>query len=518
MKGRTRVPVRVTEPQRWIVTGLFAAVLVMTVLQEAADDAFHVWSLCLLYVGFAVSAVATVDRDADLRGLAIILLQGLFGLALAWIVIRQKEGGIPASGRGLHVGLVFAAIAGFTLLATRTRAYLRANAVYLLGFLLVLGGYLYHVPGLAAGSGLAAFPVFSGVVFALGLLVAPRYVSRDDFLWLVAGLTGVLVVLGLAVYAVGAYGLGPMTVRLWDSPVVLVAVPTGVPAMRSVFANPNTLGLLSFAGAVGALVLLVDALTADPGHSLGSRSPGASPARRVLRTAVAGVLLALGVTGVVLSGSRASVLAMTASAVVYLGAVFLGTTGRRTAFGLVMAGIVAGLWAIAAGHVPIDTNYRLSLWRGSVEAVARSPSVLGYGMVSGADVIEPYLSEGTPGYSPHNSYLSTLIHVGLVGGVGYLLLTVGNVVDGAVGYPPDRQVDHGVLGLATGFAVHQLFESYSLFGFEVGSVLGTLAAGYLLASRVEFDLPAPPTTTTFRWALLSRPPEPAPPPDWPRLR
>ncbi len=39
-----------------------------------------------------------------------------------------------------------------------------------------------------------------------------------------------------------------------------------------------------------------------------------------------------------------------------------------------------------------------------------------------------------------------------------------------------------MLALAVGFAVHQLFEGYTLYQFGPGSVLGALAVGYTIAS------------------------------------
>lgn len=103
-----------------------------------------------------------------------------------------------------------------------------------------------------------------------------------------------------------------------------------------------------------------------------------------------------------------------------------------------------------------------------------------------SEVIEPYLTDPAAGHAPHNSYLSTFVRVGLIGGLAYLLLTVGNVLDGAVGtVTGDRPVAPSALALATGFVVHQLFESYSLYHHELGAVLATLAFGYLLESRVD---------------------------------
>lgn len=42
-----------------------------------------------------------------------------------------------------------------------------------------------------------------------------------------------------------------------------------------------------------------------------------------------------------------------------------------------------------------------------------------------------------------------------------------------------------MLAIASGFAVHQLFETYTLYQFGPGSVLGALAVGYMVTSLTE---------------------------------
>lgn len=486
---------------RGLVAGLFAVVLTLTVLLEAANVSVELATLCLAYVGFAVCAVAADGPHEGRTGRLAVLAYAGLGLVVGWLVIRQNGGGIPSTDRAFHVVLTFAAIAGFPLATPGARRFVRENLVYVLAFLVVLGTYLYHVAGAPSGSGTASFPVFTGVVFALSLLVAPRYVDRRDFLWIVAGLSGAVVLVGLPAYVVGSYELGPAVVRLWPAPVSFVGVTTGVPALRSIMGNPNTLGLLAFAGAVSALVLLVEAIQKR------RVSPVASPSPPAL---VAGTLCGLGVVGVILSGSRASLLATGVAAGVLLSTVAYGPQGRRVGF-VAIAGLVTGaLWAVHAGLLPVNPGNRFALWGGALEAIARSESPIGYGLVSGAEIIEPYLSEPVAGYSPHNSYLSIFLRIGIVGGLAHLVLTVGNVLDGALGYPPERAVAPGALALASGFALHQVFETYSLFGFWLGSVLATVAAGYLLTGRAEPGPVADPTI--FRWERLSRPPEPARPP------
>lgn len=463
---------------------LVGAVLVLTVFWQTAERGVPLVWPALLFVGVAVAAVVRAERAWDRAAAGWIALQTLAGLALAWVLVRQWAGGMPATGRGWHVAAVGLAIVALPLLAPGLPAYLRANAGYLLAFGAVLGAYLVHVPGLAAGSGLASFPVFAGVVFGLGLLVLPRYVPWRDFLWVVATVTAGVVVLGLLAYWVGPYRIGPTAVGLWGSDRI-VGISTGVPAMTSVFANPNTLGLVAFAGTVAAFVRVGDALRAGlvEGHTASRWRAIAWD--RVATVTAAGLLLAVDAVGLGLSLSAGAMLAAGVAGAIYLAAALGGSRGRRLGFVAVVGAVGLVLALALAGVVPISLHGRAALWTGSLVAIVWMPSPVGYGIVSAAEVIEPYVAGPASGYSPHNSYLATFIRAGMVGGIGYLVVTMGNVLDGALGWPPGRAVDPGVLALAAGFAIHQLFEAYSLFGIWIGSVLGALAVGYLLADRVR---------------------------------
>lgn len=53
-----------------------------------------------------------------------------------------------------------------------------------------------------------------------------------------------------------------------------------------------------------------------------------------------------------------------------------------------------------------------------------------------------------------------------------------------------------MFALATGFAVHQLFEGYTLYQLGPGSLIGALAVGYVIASLVPTD-PEPAARRTL---------------------
>ncbi|SEP29574.1 hypothetical protein SAMN04487948_13622 [Halogranum amylolyticum] len=69
------------------------------------------------------------------------------------------------------------------------------------------------------------------------------------------------------------------------------------------------------------------------------------------------------------------------------------------------------------------------------------------------------------------------LRVGLLGGAAYLVLTLGSLFDG---FLHKERVDVVMLAFAVGFAFHQLFEAYSLFGFTVPAMVGSIVLGYLV--------------------------------------
>lgn len=146
--------------------------------------------------------------------------------------------------------------------------------------------------------------------------------------------------------------------------------------------------------------------------------------------------------------------------------------------------VPAGLFAIYTGAIPIDDSGRFALWQAGLEAIRHDSGLLGQGIVGSGQAIEPYLNEG--GHAVHNSYLSVFIRAGLVGGFAYLLLVFGPILQGMVRY--DR-VHAPMFALTVGFAIHQLFETYTLYGSGPGSVIGALVLGYVIHSLASGDRP-----------------------------
>lgn len=105
-----------------------------------------------------------------------------------------------------------------------------------------------------------------------------------------------------------------------------------------------------------------------------------------------------------------------------------------------------------------------------------NPSWFGHGFISTADFVQPYHPTGSHG-TPHNSYLSIFIRMGTVGLFAYLILIWATVVYRAV--TPDT-TDVAMLAFTLGWAVHHLFESYTIVQWTMPAVLSAMSLGYLL--------------------------------------
>lgn len=476
---------------RWLVTGLFVALLAGAAYKDAAGSATQLpaAALSVLAIGVALFAAGTA-HEQGWRGWVQPSLLLLILILLLGVVIGQRLEALPWADRGAHVVYLFAVLGTVPALGRGGRAYLRTNAGYVLAAGGVLGLYLFHAGMLSPASGRAAFAVYTGVLFVMCLLFVPQYVPRNVFLWTIAGLSGVLVLIGLPVYVIGAYSFGPVPIRTWDAMVGLAGISTDIPVLRSAFPNPNTLGVLAFAGTVAALVLTVDGWQAwrrTPKPTLLDPFPEPSHNLRVLLVAtVAGSVLVLNAVGLLLSMSRAGMLAAVAAGTVYFAWIYDGPRGLALGVATGLGGTVLLLWGIYAGLLPLSPSSRFQLWEGTLAAIGESPAAFGHGIVATGEFVAPYVAGSAAGHAPHNAYLSTVIKVGLVGGMAYLVLTVGNVLDAAVGMATGvRPVSPAALALSTGFVVHQVFESYSLYHHGLSAVLATLAFGSLLASRVD---------------------------------
>ena len=398
-----------------------------------------------------------MSRDLWLHVAQISIL-----ILLTFILLRQHNKYIPPEGRAFHVALIFLLYLAYTLLGHRVLQFLKSRAVFVVAYAVLLSVFFYHVNQMSAGSTRASYVVYVTLVFGMNLFFFPRYVSRNVFLWGASLVAGFSSVLGLLAYVIGEYQLSWLHVQLFHATFGLPLVGTQVHFFQSILANPNDAGCLAFAGAFSALVLV--------GES--------ARRKRFLPSVLAAPLLLVNAASLFLSYSRASWLAFGLATVIYVGyLLFDRESVPYTAVGLGMMTVLF-LGAILLSILPIDANGRFVLWKGGIKAVLHAPSALGYGMVNTHETIAPYVSVASyRGYSPHNSYVQIFLETGIVGGLAYLTLVVGSVVEGIV---RRDAVDVPMLAFAFGFAVHQLFEAYTMFNVAIGSILSTLVVGYLI--------------------------------------
>ncbi|MDL5363487.1 O-antigen ligase [Halalkalicoccus sp. NIPERK01] len=434
---------------------LFASALGLVVLAPVVDriSAVHV---VLGYLFLAVIAFNQYDFRVHDGISPLFSLQVGLTFALGTVLIVLVVGGLGF--RVLELVAVFVLLLAFVLARDDLRGYLPTAGPYVAAFAVLFGIFLSHAAAYPAGSGLGLFPVFAGVVLSFNCFVLPRYVSVDAVYWSTAAIGTAVVVLALPTLVVGDYGFWLFEVRTWGGSTTIPVLEREVPIVRSIFANPNTLGLLLFPGTVAAYVATHRTLRSRP-----------------LLTILPASALPVLAFGLFLSNSRASMLATAVAIGVYT----LSATDRRllpVALIAIAVAVPAFLVAIYYSVIPIDPAQRFTLWRAGIEATYHDSGLFGQGIVGTREAIAPYLDGGG---SVHNSYLSIFIRAGILGGLAYCLVVLGPLVQGIVRY--DR-VDVGMLSLAVGFAVHQLFEAYTVYQFGPGAVLGALAVGYTVAS------------------------------------
>ena len=480
-----------------LARGAIAVLLAVVVLKAAqgVGEAITSYELVRLYILFGAGALAVHAWREDLPGvlsgdfeplsdgpvLFRLVVAGILTLWLFGVMAVFAGPGFPEANRSITFGGIFLLVVAYPFLHHRLGRLIRRNWPYLLAFAALFGVYLLHGANSGSGSGRAAFAAAAGFLLAMNLFVIPRYVSIEDFLWAASRISGVVVLLGLFAYVGGEYALFGLPVELWTTTFSPRLLPVEIPLLQSIFGNPNTLGILAFVGTVAALVevhrvfgRLVDEADA------GAPAAGALQVRIAPRLVLPAVLLLVNGLGLYLSHSRASMLAAGAASIAYLAYVGFGREVVPRAVAATVALIVVALAAIAAGVLAIGSGGRFVLWSAGLEAFLRAPTLLGEGIVETGSVIEPYVTDpGRQGHAVHNSYLATAIRAGLVGAAAHLVLAVGSVVHALTA---DRAVRVAPIALGVGFALHLLFETYTLYQHDLGAVLASLAVGYVIAA------------------------------------
>lgn len=475
-----------------LARGAIAILLAVVVLKAAqgVGEALTSYELVRLYILFGAGALAVHAWREDLPGvlsgdfeplsdgpvLFRLVAAGILTLWLFGVMAVFAGPGFPEANRSITFGGIFLLVVAYPFFHHRLGRLLRRNWPYLLAFAALFGVYLLHGANSGSGSGRAAFAAAAGFLLAMNLFVIPRYVSIEDFLWAASRISGVVVLLGLFAYVGGEYALFGLPVELWTTTFSPRLLPVEIPLLQSIFGNPNTLGILAFVGTVAALVEAHRVF----GPLVDEADTGALQVRIAPRLVLPAALLLVNGLGLYLTHSRASMLAAGAASIAYLAYVGFGREVVPRAVAATVALIVVALAAIAADVLAISSGGRFVLWSAGLEAFLRAPTLLGQGIVGTGSVIEPYVTDpGRQGHAVHNSYLATAIRAGLVGATAHLVLAVGSVVHALTA---DRVVRVAPIALGVGFAVHLLFETYTLYQHNLGAVLASLAVGYVIAA------------------------------------
>jgi O-antigen ligase len=444
------------------VYGLFGIYLVLVTVSHATDS-IAAWHLAVYSVvlGTILGCRLAADTFQEVEQLqsAVLSILGIMFVVIGIIYQSSTPGLGLGPNRPLAISVVLLATIFFFFVVTDARRYTRGQWLMVACFVTLATVYFSHTLAFDPSSSQSRWPIWAAVVMGANLFVIPRLVPERIFFWFLARLAALVVLIGLVTYVVGEYSLWIFEVQQWSSNPSVPGYETDVSTIQSIFPNPNSFGLLSFAGFVAAIVELHRSIDA----------------RRPLGAAVAVALAALCGAGVFLSNARAAMLAAAVAGAIYT---VYAIGGRLTVPVMAISSVVGVfglLMGMYVGLLDISASGRFELWTASVQAIRDGPLLFGHGSGPASPVIEPYL-EGTAA-SPHNAYLVALIQVGVVGTVAYLGLIAGSIFRGILDY---QNVNVAMLALATGWAVHHMFESDIMFRWSLGAILAALAFGYLI--------------------------------------
>ncbi|GAB7021080.1 hypothetical protein JCM18750_39420 [Halostagnicola bangensis] len=446
-----------------VIYGLFGVHLVLVILAHATSSvpAWYLGASCV-FLGGILGCRYAVESYQDPETIQSGILTALgFTLVILAVIYQATSTGF-GFGRYRTPAVIgaFLLIVAFMLVVSDPRQFSIAEWAVFGCFVVLAGIYVMRTLAFHPTSAQARWPLWSMIVMGSSLFVIPNLVPERIFLWFLSRLAAVVVLVGLVTYVVGDYTVWIFEIQQWTGSPSVPGIDTDATTLRSIFPNPNSFGLLSFAGFIAAFV--------EFHRSVVTRRPLGSITTLVL-TGICGL-------GLFLSNARAAMLAAAVAAAIY--AVY-AVGGRITvpitviAGSLGVCGLLVGMYA---NVIDISATNRFELWRGSLAAFRDGPLLFGHGNLSPNNAIEPYLA-GDLSTSPHNSYLSILVQTGIVGGLAYFGIVAGSIVAGLINF---RDVNVAMLALAIGWAVHQMFESYTLFRWSLGAVIATMTIGYLL--------------------------------------
>lgn len=336
------------------------------------------------------------------------------------------------------------------------------NAVYPTGLACLLFIALLYAVHVALGNYVTITNALSGLIIptivVFNFVYVPRVIPPEQFLRIVSVVTAVFVVIGGAIHFAVAVAIVP-TSLLWQSTYTVPVVGNEFVPMMSITSNPNILGRLAFVGAIASLALF------DQDN----------------RTAY-GFLFGITSIGLLVSVSRSSWIAATVAFAVYISY----TRGNRTSLLAVLMllaigvpGTITLLIVLNRMGYPFTIVGRIPLWEATAEAIARRPYI-GHGLGPTNEMISPYLDDAAlERFGPHNSYLRMFLHLGILGGSAYLVLSGWAFLK----HLRQPSVDIAFVAIASGFLVSQLLESHTMYDIASHAVIMTIVFGYLVVSN-----------------------------------
>lgn len=309
------------------------------------------------------------------------------------------------------------------------------------------------------------FIIFTGI----NIFILPKLIPIRVFFNVLANFATALVVLAIPTLFISQYGIGPIQIERWGSTFQLLpGIEIQIHSIKSVFRNPNTLSFITAVGIIAAF---------DRYFEYRDRRSKAQ--------------LIFLIIGLYFAHGRASM----AAAVIGLGLIFTYILFSKKSFQIlsILAFSVGSIaFLIIGGIIPapsiiptINLRGRFILWEAGMRAVASQP-LYGYGPGHTGEIIAPFVGvDRYSGAALHNSYMRLFVTTGILGGVSYLLLIFKIISDQFFKLMTKQDLVLFVLCIV--LAIIQFFESFSLFGLSLASVVASSTYGYGIQTIIPDD-------------------------------
>lgn len=329
-------------------------------------------------------------------------------------------------------------------------------AILFIGVIAVIASY--HLAVNPSAEKFVRTPLFIGIA-VINVMVLPGLISERVFYTLLARLSASIVCIGFISLLGGPSTIAGIDIGPMHAPFSVVGVK--IQPMASIFTNPNTLGFLSLIGVISAAAEF-----------------------RLHQTRISLGLINISGLGLLLSYYQTGWLALTAVVLLYLAYRARGKAGvlTTTLFGgtlvIVLFSVVFSLLPGPDSLQMHQMSGRRELWLAGATVFQHQP-FLGYGFGESVGLIQPYLTE-MHGLGLHNSFLRLFIETGLVGGGAYLAFHLLGILQTVRSISTEQSMFLFVLVVA--FTIIQIFNSLTLFGLSIQSVLISLGFGYALSA------------------------------------